>query len=214
MRLAAISDTHGQHAGLDLPNDCDVLVHAGDGTSRGSMRETLAWAAWMKEQAKRFKYVVVIGGNHDFSLEHFMREGHEELVHEMFYPAYYLRDTSLHIEGKNFYGSPWQPRFFDWAFNADRGPDIAQHWAKIPRYTHVLITHGPPMGILDWVGKERVGCADLRVVVEDIQPQVHIFGHIHGGYGVQKQNGTEYYNAALLNDSYKHPGRKPWVIDL
>ena len=86
MRIVAISDTHTLHNALILPEG-DVLIHAGDGTLSGSMKETIAWAAWMKEQAKRFKYVVLCGGNHDFALEHLMREGCEELAHELFHPG-------------------------------------------------------------------------------------------------------------------------------
>lgn len=36
----------------------------------------------------------------------------------------YLEDSGTVIEGIRFYGSPWQPEFFGWAFNAKRGGDI------------------------------------------------------------------------------------------
>lgn len=222
MRIVAISDTHTLHNDLVLPEG-DVLVHAGDGTISGNMKELLSWAQWMREQTKRFKYVVFIGGNHDFALEHFMREGHEALVHEMFHPAYYLRDESLHIEGKNFYGAPWIPQFEDWAFNMKRGPVAKETWAKIPMYTNVLVTHCPPYGTLDWFWQHRLGCEDLADRIAVVQPEVHIFGHIHNAYGERTTPTTRHYNATVTaiekdgkgNDCYTLPdSRKPWVIDL
>ena len=50
------------------------------------------------------------------------------------------------MEGVKVYGSPWQPWFGGWAFNLERGPDIAAKWALIPDDTDVLLTHGPPAG--------------------------------------------------------------------
>ena len=211
MRLTLISDTHNRFP--EVP-EADILIHAGDGTMRGSMPELKDWAAWFKQQKSKFKHMLFISGNHDFGLEHFMKEGHEELVQELFYPAFYLRDSSINIEGVNFYGSPWQPRFCDWAFNADRGLDIKQYWDMIYRGIDVLISHGPPMGILDWVGKQRVGCADLRLAVQDIQPAVHVFGHIHGAYGSREIGQTKFFNASMVGEDYKlNPKHKPWVLD-
>jgi len=88
------------------------------------------------------------------------------------------------IEGVKFYGSPWQPRFFDWAFNLDRGEEIKKKWDLIPMDTDVLITHGPPYGILDLTHEgEKVGCEELMKAVLRVQPKIHIFGHIHEAYG-------------------------------
>ncbi|MCK4490026.1 MAG: hypothetical protein KAU23_07180 [Anaerolineales bacterium] len=51
------------------------------------------------------------------------------------------------IDGTKFYGSPWQPWFYDWAFNLQRGPEIRSKWELIPEGIDILITHGPPYGI-------------------------------------------------------------------
>ena len=94
--------------------------------------------------------------------------------------AHYLCDESLTLDGVKFYGSPWQPRFFDWAFNKDRGAPLKAIWDKIPLDTDVLITHGPPHGILDLTfDKIKAGCEELLLAVQRIKPKVHVFGHIH-----------------------------------
>jgi Icc-related predicted phosphoesterase len=54
-------------------------------------------------------------------------------------------------------------------------------WSNLPEKIDILITHGPPSGILDVSIHNglNVGCAFLRKAVLKIQPKVHIFGHIH-----------------------------------
>jgi hypothetical protein len=60
------------------------------------------------------------------------------------------------------WGSPWQPAFYDWAFNLDRGDHIAQYWQRIPAGTDILVTHGPPIGHGDeCYDGNRAGCVDL-----------------------------------------------------
>lgn len=215
MRICAISDTHGQHRALDgfMP-EADVLVHSGDLTSNGKISQFIEAAQWLEAQTERYKAVVCVAGNHDFIAEAFMKEGREKEMREKIFPrVHYLRDSGVTIDGKHFYGSPWSPRFYDWAFNADRGLAIKRYWDLIPAYTNVLITHGSPIGILDRVGDEHVGCADLRMAVDRIALQAHVFGHIHCGHGQKTLAGTQYVNASVLDDSYK-PVHAPTVIEI
>jgi hypothetical protein len=59
----------------------------------------------------------------------------------------WLEDSSTCVEGYTIYGSPWQPAFFDWAFNLPRGEPCRQAWQRIPRSgVDILMTHGPPIG--------------------------------------------------------------------
>jgi Icc-related predicted phosphoesterase len=122
------------------------------------------------------------------------------------------------IDGLKIYGSPWQPRFFDWAFNLNRGPEMAEKWKLIPDETNILITHGPPNGILDEVprayGSENAGCEELRKRIQDLPDlKLHVFGHIHCGYGMHKEAGVTFINASNCDESYK-PSQPPIVIDL
>mmetsp|Transcript_16731 Transcript_16731/g.18126 ORF Transcript_16731/g.18126 Transcript_16731/m.18126 type:complete len:280 (-) Transcript_16731:178-1017(-) len=134
----------------------------------------------------------------------------------------YLHDESCEVtcdEASEFpplkvYGSPWQPEFFSWAFNLTRGPELAEKWAMIPTDTDVLITHGPPHGILDKTSdKVNAGCEELSKLFDTgvISPRIHIFGHIHEGYGATRVGGTVYCNASTCTLSYR-PTNKPIVL--
>lgn len=50
----------------------------------------------------------------------------------------------------------------------------------------VVITHGPPKGILDRTEDgNRTGCLDLLTAVSKDRPLMHCFGHIHEGWGAK-----------------------------
>ena len=156
-----------------------------------------------------FSHVLLIAGNHDWIFER-DRRAHSRLKN-----ITYLEDSETVIEGIKFYGSPHQPEFFDWAFNLPRGgPQLARVWDLIPDDTDVLITHGPPLGILDQpFGRgEHAGCELLLKRVEEVRPKLHVFGHIHGGYGQQRVGDTLFVNASLCNEAYQ-PVNPPHVID-
>lgn len=197
MKLVLISDTHGQHRELNLPKG-DVLVHAGDITFRGEHEITADFNAWLGELP--FAHKVVIAGNHDFNFELLPEQGKEFLSN-----AIYLNDSGCEIDGVKFWGSPIQPWFMNWAFNRQRGEEIKKHWDLIPDGTDVLITHGPPSGLLDQpFGKQpSVGCWDLFEAIERVKPQLHVFGHIHGGYGERQFQGVQYVNASVVDEAYK-----------
>lgn len=215
MKIAMISDTHNHQPPDDQMPDADVLLHAGDFCGEGKLKELIAQASWLGRLAEeKYKHVVVVAGNHDFVLEAFMKEGREkELRERIFKGIHYLRDSGVTIDGKYFYGMPWQPRFFDWAFNCDRGLKMRRYTDQIPLYTNVLLTHGPPHGVLDYVGGQRVGCEDLFDRVQIVKPQVHVFGHIHCAYGAKTFTDTQYFNASYVNEKY-NPAHEPWVTEI
>ncbi len=137
-----------------------------------------------------------------------------------------VQDEAFEIEGLKLYGSPWTPRFHSryWKFHKERGYDIWQKWKNIPSGLDVLITHGPPQGILDFVGSQHAGNGIIiggehtgdemlyREVVLRAKPKIHVFGHIHPGYGENSYGGIHFYNAAQCGDDYQIRN-EPWVID-
>ncbi len=198
LRMVVISDTHGRHDGWRVP-DGDVLVHAGDLTSHGTLAQVRAAADFLR--ALPHSHKVVIAGNHDFAFE----SANDE-ARAAFRGLTYLQDESALVAGVRFYGSPWQPEFYDWAFNLARGPALAEKWAAIPDDTEVLVTHGPPLGHGDAVarpGGERVGCADLLARIGEVRPAVHCFGHIHEGAGITQADGTFFVNASICDLRYR-----------
>ena len=95
------------------------------------------------------------------------------------------------------YVSPYTPAFSDWAFayehNQDRfnNPSQVAKGATsigsnpIPNDVDIVMTHGPPKGILDWCPSGHVGCPNLLQAIRRVKPLMHCFGHIHEGAGME-----------------------------
>ena len=155
LRLVLLSDTHGLHRELSIP-DGDVLIHAGDFCNEGEAVEARSFGEFFCGLPHRHK--VVIAGNHDRCLE-----ADPGLGTEIFAGCHYLLDSGAEIGGMTFWCSPWQPWFFDMAFNLERGTELREKRDLIPAHVDVLITHGPPHFVLDRSETgENVGCEELR----------------------------------------------------
>lgn len=210
MRIVCISDTHNQLSRIKIP-DGDMLIHAGDLTMRGTIREVVRELRILADLPHRNK--VLIAGNHDW-----LFACNSPLAKSLTSEFIYLENSLASVNGVKIYGSPIQPRFGDWAFNKSRGHDIAQYWDRIDPSTEILVTHGPPMGYGDTVGTgDLVGCSDLTQAIGRIKPKYHIFGHIHCGYGIYAGRGdclyTTFINASCLNEKYE-PENTPLIIDM
>lgn len=191
MRIVCVSDTHARHHLTELP-DGDVLVHAGDITRHGALDDVKSFNAWLGTLNRRYRHKVVICGNHDFCFQERAADARSLLTN-----AIYLEDSGCELDGLTFYGSPWQPWFGGWAFNLPRGEELAKVWAKIPDRVDVLITHGPPEGILDRTHRgDLAGCRDLLVRVYEVNPRLHVFGHIHEAAGRIDIGETIFVNAS------------------
>lgn len=208
MKMTFISDTHGKHEHLtskaynNLLGNGDVLVHAGDVSMMGKSHEIKNFLDWFSNTD--FTHKIFIAGNHDWGFVKETEIGEEYKEKGVIY----LFDSSVVIDGIKFYGSPWQPEFFDWAFNLPRGEKLAEKWDMIPDDTDVLITHGPAFGMLDWVmSGQRVGCEDLFERIMKIKPKIHVCGHIHCAYGQKSFNDVEFLNASVLGERYTHENK-------
>lgn len=211
MKIVAISDTHNLHEYVkDMPQ-ADVLIHTGDSTMGGSIQELERYILWLGKTP--YKRKVVIAGNHDFGFNNGNREAVERML--QIAGVDYLRDSAVEIDGVKFWGAPWTPWFHDWAFNLARGEEIMRKWELIPEDTNVLLTHGPPFGILDYAKRGlNVGCEMLLERTMKLkQLKYHVFGHIHEAYGMVEKNGTTFVNACTCTARYA-PTNKPFVIEL
>jgi Icc-related predicted phosphoesterase len=199
MQITIVSDTHGLHNQLQLPGG-DLLIHAGDVTARGNETEVVQFLEWFKNQ--KYTHKIFIAGNHDWFFENETAEYIQSLIPK---EVTYLNDSGICIDGYLIWGSPIQPTFFNWAFNRNRGDEINKHWQLIPKNTDILITHGPPFGILDQTLRgEKVGCEMLLEKVNEVQPKLHVFGHIHEGYGMIKKENSTFVNASVLDIGYRY----------
>lgn len=189
MRIVLLSDTHELHRDVDVPIG-DLLIHAGDITFFSRNREALAdFEDWLGEQPHRYK--VVIPGNHDGLLENVA--GRAQITN-----AHLLVDSGLNIAGLHIWGSPVTPHAHT-PFGIPHPDDRTAHWAAIPHNLDILITHGPPYGVLDCAPGEELHAGDreLRRAVIRKRPRLHVFGHVHSGYGTRPTRHTLFVNAAL-----------------
>ena len=217
-KIVFISDTHISLHNVEVPK-CDILIHSGDIASRGSFEEIVRELDVLADKLEKADNIVLVAGNHDK-----FADSNESLMKELCEDRdiYYLRDSEIELCGLRVYGSPYSPTFPRkgiWGFNADRGKEIKAIWDKIPEGIDILVTHGPPYGVLDecpnyWTGKyEKVGCKDLLDKVLKIKPQVHSFGHIHESYGQKEFNGIKFVNASQMDGDYKLVN-KPIILDI
>ncbi len=125
----------------------------------------------------------------------------------------YLYDSEAIISGIKFWGSPRSlTRSPDWAFVLPES-HLIYYWDKIPKDVEVLMTHGPPCGIMDLVirnknlekigipiSEEYCGSQSLKDVVDNLKClKLHVFGHIHEGAGMLKDKKLIYVNASYWN---------------
>lgn len=210
MKIWHISDTHGYHRLLtDIP-DVDIVIHSGDCSNyRDPYRneaEVRDFIHWYKELPIKNK--IYVAGNHDTSIE-------AKLVRKEDFEGYnitYLENEFAYIEELTIFGSPYVPTFGQWSFMKERYKldRIWQSWDF--RKTDIMITHGPPKGVLDLSfnrdrNLERCGDKSLLNAVKKGNPKLHLFGHIHNNgeienAGTRKIHGldTIFSNGSVVTD--------------
>lgn len=230
MKIWHFSDTHTYHGMLKPPDDIDIAIFSGDCSNPrdkySNEQEVLNFLCWYGMEVKA-KYRIFVAGNHDTSIEAGFIPEAKFKEHGIIY----LENSSVTLnlnnnfgEGRNIniWGSPITPSFgFGWAFNKKRDK-LHDLWQTIPEDTDIVISHGPPKGILDlafkYYGKEEegryygnvmefCGCKALLDRCETIKPKLVLFGHIHNnngiinaGYRTMENNPTIYSNGSVVTD--------------
>lgn len=229
VRVVHISDTHMRHEAFQplIPKG-DILIHSGDFTSvtfwrhfdRGDVDRAVACIDSYFEKLP-FKHKIFVAGNHEIS---FTSKTKDYVVDNLKHVTY-LQDSGVLVEGLNIYGSPWNAQ--RWTSHAGgfakKWGHFEHHWDAIPSDTDILVTHMPPVGIMDLALKkfkflnifsaseglchicaethpnhEHWGCRRLRQAVQErVKPTLHLFGHVHETNGVETINGITYSNAAM-----------------
>lgn len=210
VKVVVISDIHGYLP--DLP-DGDILLIAGDicPAHNHSIGFQLNWLEtnfnfWLRKL--KYKNIVLTPGNHDFCFQEQIKE-----VLAIKLPCKILIDDYAEIQGFKIYGSPWQPVFFDWAFNATED-QLEKIWEKIPNNTDILLLHGPPFGVGDLTPRGvNTGSPSLMKKIEEVKPKLAVWGHIHHSYGQYQIGETIGVNASYVNEKYK-PANLPIIIEL
>jgi Icc-related predicted phosphoesterase len=212
VKIVGVSDLHGT---LPIIPPCDLLLIGGDicpvrdhSISRQADWLDTVFRFWLENAPAR--KVVGVAGNHDLIFE----QAPEDVPRNLQWT--YLQDSGVDWEGLHIWGSPWQPWFFDWAFNLYE-PELMTKWYLIPQDTDILVLHGPPRGYGDGVpegdGVRRTGSPSLLKRIEEIAPRVAIFGHIHEGRGQWQLGRTVMANVTILDERYNQV-YPPWEYEL
>ena len=178
MKILHLSDTHNRHQLLTNLPAADVIVHCGDFTEDGTPKEVLDFLNWFIDLP--YKYKIFVTGNHDLCLRG--AKDFEDLPDNVFF----LQDRGVTIDGITFFGIAY-----------DHSESL------IPNDTDIVITHEPPIMILDQSSGRHWGNVPLFKRMMDVKPRYHLFGHAHEGYGTVKQNGIVFSNGAVLDDHYR-----------
>lgn len=241
MIIDCISDLHGHYPELE---GGDLLIVAGDCARDDKITSWNDYFNWIDKQ--NYKKKIMVAGNHDNFCKHWAKAGtftNDE--YNQIYPNEkptidYLCDSGTEFEGLKIWGSPWTRSSPDMnpkckAFTVDTEEELAEKWKLIPNDIDILVTHSPPMYHLDkvnevtkWGTKQfNVGSESLyrRFLWREIEPKLHVFGHVHEGYGVEGYsisnekitntmfNHTVFVNASYVNELYQ-PINKPVRIIL
>jgi Icc-related predicted phosphoesterase len=118
-----------------------------------------------------------------------------------------------------FWGSPWTPWFFDWAFNAPKGDEkeefLTAHYDEVPDATDVLLVHGPPRGFGDHTASGMdVGSTAFLDLIDRADPQLAVFGHIHEGRGDWTRGSARLLNVSAVDLQYALRDEPFVVVDL
>ena len=207
-----ISDTHGGHESLVRPDNFDVVIHSGDfsNSRENALRESEVFIDWYASLDAPYK--VLVAGNHDF-IPYTSPALFKDLC--MGTDICYLEESGVTFGGYNIWGTPYTPTFNDWAFMKNRDK-MYKVWDRVPITTDILVTHGPPKGVLDLsTNRERVlemcGCTAMaNTVFNRLQLKACLFGHIHNSSttknsGILTLNGcqTIFSNGSTVTDG-KH----------
>lgn len=235
----------------------DVLIHSGDLTMVGTM-DQYRGALNMLKSITDVPLKLVIAGNHDLSLhsEYYLNDPNARQIAGSDYDATFAhqaetlwtsqeaKDAGIHYltegmytfelgNGAKFtvYASPWQPVFFDWAFNYPSHHDRwnPEHLIKqdgflntptvpAPESTNpkpipdgaevdIMITHGPPRGHLDKCDNgTRAGCPHLLAALDRVRPRLHCFGHIHEAWGAEVVSWRKKFESTNSDDRRNSQG--------
>lgn len=215
-RIWAISDTHCRHEELLVPENIDIVIHAGDESNTQTpsinKEQALDFLKWFS--ALNIEHKIFVPGNHSTAIE-------SGLITSDYIRSLGIIHTihgTVIVDNLKIFLSAYTPSFGQgWAFNKDRDK-LDRYWSTIDSDTDIVVTHGPPRGVLDatdgrytdprWNERyyKLCGCTSLLSHMKRVQPKYHIFGHIHTeemcpNSGTRTINGikTVFVNASVVD---------------
>lgn len=182
----------------------DIIIHAGDFTSRGYSGEVEDFLKWFGQQDAPHKILVL--GNHEVELSKKPFQEIQQMVEEQ--GIILLHNSHVTIAGLKIYGSPFSNEFGrGWAYNANEAL-LAQMYNHIDPDVDIIVTHGPAKGNLDLCPGGNVGSQSLAHWINSVpwKLKLHVTGHIHESRGIAWSKTFSYnyitVNAAICGIPY------------
>jgi len=206
------------HQKLQVPK-VDTVIHSGDATnSRDSHRNTSEFTIFLEWFSNlQIKNKIFVAGNHDVVTQRFRYW--PEKISEL--GITYLENNSTEIDGIKMWGSPYTPSFGEgWAWNIPRNKSSLL-WSNIPDDTDIVITHGPPAGILDTTFDrdqllKKCGDASLAYAILIKKVRAHFFGHVHNSGRIVNSGVFKRYlrdkTITYSNGSVVMDGNKDYLV--
>ncbi|HOT74064.1 MAG TPA: metallophosphoesterase [Bacteroidales bacterium] len=176
--IFAFSDTHGNHRHLQVPENADIVICAGDAVEddlKGvEYDDFISWFGALPAKWKLF-----VPGNHELSFD--LNQANDIIRKFEAAGITVLQDAVEDCDGVIIGTVSGNARIAD---------------EDIPIDLDILVTHYPPYGVLD----EDLGSPEILNFVLKAKPKWHLFGHIHATEGQQLQLGsTTCQNISVFN---------------
>ena len=167
INIFPLSDTHGHHRALQVPEDADIVICAGDAVEDdlkgGEYDDFIDWFSSLPA-----KWKIFVSGNHELSFELDQAEEVEKAMSDK--GIIVMQNAVMDCDGLVIGSISGNAMIAD---------------EDIPTDIDVLVTHCPPYGVLD----DGLGSPEILNFVMKSKPKYHLFGHIHATEGQEFQFG-------------------------
>lgn len=213
--IACISDIHNNLVDAYSMPDADMLIIAGDATSRGTYSDFLIFKKNLETWSSLYKYMIYVPGKHDIGIQDIERKI-KDLLCEV--PnVIILINSDVEVMGVTIWGSPNSKIDNNWAFT-QKADALKSTYAAIPSGTDIIVTYAPAFEVLDEVYNYRsynqnTGCRFVRETIVRVKPKLHVCGSAHDSYGHIQGNGIQFVNASLVNSEFL-PRNRVQVVEI
>ena len=177
-KIFAFSDTHGRHRELQVPENVDIVICAGDVVEDNLLgNEYDDFIEWFASLPCKWK--IFVPGNHELSFELGQADG---IIQRMTEKGITVLEDAIED--------------CDSLIIASISGNSSISAEDIPDDIDIVVTHSPPLGILD----ENMGSVNILDFILKVKPKYHLFGHIHSTAGEIVQFG----DTKCINISRSH----------
>ena len=165
--IFAFSDTHGNHRALQVPENVDIVICAGDAVEDNLVGDEYDdFIEWFSSIPCKWK--IFVSGNHELSFE---LDQADKIIQRMTEKGISVLEDAIED--------------CDGVIIASISDKSSISDEDIPEDIDIVVTHNPPYGILD----ENMGSVNILNFIMKAKPKYHLFGHIHSTAGLNVQFG-------------------------